>query len=79
MSVPIRAGSASPVGTPRVAVDARYFSALITRSYDVSPDGKRFLMIEGIGGGSDAANAANLVVVLNWAEELKAKLPPAKR
>ena len=79
MSVPIRAGSASPVGTPRVAVDARYFSALITRSYDVSPDGKRFLMIENSGGGSDADNAANPVVVLNWAEEIKAKLPPAKR
>jgi Zn-dependent M28 family amino/carboxypeptidase len=26
-----------------------------------------------------ADNAAGVVVVLNWAEELKASLPPAKR
>ena len=31
------------------------------------------------GGGPEAANAASLVVVQNWAEEVKARLPAAKR
>lgn len=48
-------------------------------SGEVSPDGKRFLMIDDSGGGPDTANAAGVVVVLNWAEEVKAKLPAAKR
>ena len=43
------------------------------RTYDVTPDGRRFLMIkEGI---ADAAAAARIVVVLNWTEELKRLVP----
>jgi len=44
------------------------------RSYDVSPDGQRFLMIKNIEG-SDQAAPPSIVVVLNWAEELKQLLP----
>jgi hypothetical protein len=36
-------------------------------------------MIDESGGGPEAANAASLVVVQNWAEEVKARLPAAKR
>jgi hypothetical protein len=39
-------------------------------NYDVSPDGQRFLMVQG----SDA-NLTQLNVVLNWFEELKRRVP----
>ena len=44
---------------------------MLARTFDVSPDGQRFLMIKEAA----AAQAPTMVVVLNWLEELKAKLP----
>jgi hypothetical protein len=37
----------------------------------VSPDGQRFLMVEETGGST----AAQINVVLNWADELKRRVP----
>jgi hypothetical protein len=40
-------------------------------NYDVTPDGQRFLMVRD----EDSTVASNrIVVVLNWAEELKSRL-----
>ena len=39
------------------------------RRYDISPDGKRFLMIEA------ASRRVKLIVVTNWFEELKRLVP----
>ena len=39
-------------------------------NYDVTPDGQRFLMVRD---PTDAIAGMQVVVVLNWAEELKAK------
>jgi serine/threonine-protein kinase len=68
--------SASP---PRTLLDPQYYAqesavnAIITaRGYDISPDGRRFLMIES---AEAPVNAAGIVVVLNWTEELKRALP----
>ena len=58
-------------GTPARLFDTRYVTAQNGRSYDVSPDGQRFLMIKASG----TEQAPTMVVVLNWLEELKAKLP----
>jgi serine/threonine-protein kinase len=44
-----------------------------TRSYDVARDG-RFLMIE-LAGGAGATNLSSIVVVENWTEELKQRVP----
>jgi serine/threonine-protein kinase len=41
------------------------------RNYDVTPDGRRFLMVKG----EAAPKAAHLVLVLNWFEELKRRVP----
>jgi hypothetical protein len=38
------------------------------------PDGKHFVMIQG-----DESAGTQIQVVLNWAEELKAKIPPGSR
>jgi serine/threonine-protein kinase len=45
------------------------------RTYDVSPDGRRFLMIKDSGASGPNATPASMVVVLNWQEELKRLVP----
>jgi eukaryotic-like serine/threonine-protein kinase len=44
------------------------------RNYDVSRDGQRFLMIKDTSP-ADQTIAASMVVILNWFEELKARVP----
>jgi eukaryotic-like serine/threonine-protein kinase len=47
------------------------------RTFDVSRDGKRFLMIkEGASSEGSKAPPAAITVSLNWIEELREKLPP---
>ena len=45
------------------------------RTYDIAPDGKRFLMIKADGSADQTAVPASLVVVQNWREELKRLVP----
>ena len=61
-----------PAGTPRVVLEEsfRLAAGVQGANYDVSPDGQRFLMVPG-----GAANLTQLNVVLNWFEELKARVP----
>lgn len=47
------------------------------RTYDVSLDGRRFLMIKPIGPADPSSATASLIVVQNWTEELK-RLAPKK-
>jgi hypothetical protein len=44
-----------------------------TRHFDVTPDGKRFLVV--LPEGVDGAQRTSINVVLNWGEELNGKLP----
>ncbi len=48
------------------------------QAYDVAPDDRRFLMIRAAGASAKDADTrtstANIVVVMNWLEELKAKV-----
>lgn len=44
------------------------------RMYDVSPDGQRFLMLKPAGSDQLAA-PPTIVIVLHFAEELKARVP----
>ena len=51
-------------------------SVLTERSYDIMPDGKRFIGVVEIGpSGSGASAAPQIQVVLNWQEELKQRVP----
>jgi serine/threonine-protein kinase len=45
------------------------------RTYDVSADSRRFLMIKDSAAGDPSATPASMVVVLNWTEELKQRVP----
>jgi Tol biopolymer transport system component len=45
-------------------------------SYDVSPDGQRFLVIKGSGTpNQDAAASGSIDVILHWVDGLKAQVP----
>jgi serine/threonine-protein kinase len=67
MAVQIDLASGSP-GIPSVALEGPYMPG---RDYDVSPDGQRFLMIKPRQG---VEQRRAVTVVLNWFEELKAKV-----
>ena len=74
MAVPVldteptfRAGNAESL------FEQQYATYLERRNYDIAPDG-RFLMIRE-GAATDAGTAEQLVVVLNWFEELKERVP----
>ena len=45
------------------------------RTYDVSADGRRFLMIKDSGSADPAAAPSSLIVVQNWSQELKRLVP----
>ncbi len=44
------------------------------RTYDISPDGQRFLMIKDASAGA-TATPADLIVMEHWVEELKRLVP----
>jgi serine/threonine-protein kinase len=82
MSVPIMAppGGEFSAGLPVQILKTAYVAGrtllgLDVRAHDVSPDGQRFLMLKEPQQASDDAQPPRMVVVLNWGEELKAKLP----
>ena len=52
------------------------FSVHPYRTYDVSPDGRRFLMIKNSDAQAQTEPAARIVVVRHWTDELTALLPP---
>ena len=75
MSVAVSIASGFTTGRPTKILDTRrYYFGATQRTYDVSADGLRFLMINGSGSDQDLT-AASIVVVQNWSEELKRLVP----
>ena len=70
-------GPTFTAGNPAAVFATRYRTLVNVRNYDVSADDRRFLMIKQ-GPANDATSLTHLVVVLNWIEELKIKLPEAR-
>jgi serine/threonine-protein kinase len=60
-------------GTPTKLLEAKYAAPGEYGIYDVSPDGKRFLMMKETEPTEPDATPATMIVVLNWFEELKAR------
>jgi serine/threonine-protein kinase len=81
MRVPIEHRGTFTVGVPSKLFEGRYYFtdgvgiAGEERTYDVSPDGQRFLMIKPEGESEEGPAPVNLVLVLNWLEELKRLVP----
>ncbi len=76
IAVPFETSGATwRAGTPTKVIDAQYATPSDMFNYDVSPDGQQFLMLKDTGRDDQKDTHANIVVVLNWAEELKRRLP----
>ena len=46
-----------------------------TREYDIAPDGQRFLALKNPGTTTEGEPTARTIVIENWFEELKERVP----
>jgi eukaryotic-like serine/threonine-protein kinase len=73
MAVPVQtSGGQFSFGTPAKVFDTKYYADFY--SYDVTRDGRRFLMMKESTAG-DRGHPPSMVVVLNWFEELRSRVP----
>ena len=83
VAVPIEPGPVFKAGNPQVVFKANYLSPQTGLHYSVTPDGKRFLMIQGAQSAGNKATAAaprpKINIVLNWFEELRQRVPTGKK
>jgi eukaryotic-like serine/threonine-protein kinase len=78
MAVDIATRPSLTVAKPRILFEGPYLATPLTSpNYDVSPDGQRFLMLKPDEQTSSSA-ATQIVVVQNWFEELKRRVPTGK-
>ena len=78
MAVDISTQSSFTVGKPHMLFEGQYLPTTGTSpDYDVSPDGQRFLMLKAKEQVETASK--QIVVVQNWFEELKQKVPTGKK
>ena len=74
MSVAVKLKPEFTAEKPRLLFEGPY--ALVgSQSYDVTPDGQRFLVLEPVE--EQLAPVTHLNVVLNWFEDVKKKTAPA--
>ena len=77
MAVPVGPrGDTWSAASPAKVVEARYVTEFATaRSYDVSHDTRRFLMVKQ---APDQSDMPQIIVVQNWTEELKQLVPTTR-
>ena len=78
MAVPVLTATSFSAANPTKLFEGPYLTGIPGRVFDVSLDDQKFLMIKDPQASPDVANRASIVVVLNWLEELKARLPITK-
>jgi serine/threonine-protein kinase len=76
-TVHVTAGSTLGFGTPTVAppTSTRIGNARL-RNFDLMPDGRTIVSVVNSSGGQTPPALAQIDVVLNWFDELKARVPP---
>ena len=78
MRVGVERGATWAATVPAKLIERSYFTGVagqVGRSYDLAPDGRRFLMIKEGGGSESTPTPTSLVVVQHWDEELKRLVP----
>ena len=77
MSVDVDTESSFRPGNPEILFsgDYRPYSPNSGRSFDLSPDGRRFLLLTDDQNGTIAGETGRIVLVQNWFEELKERVP----
>jgi hypothetical protein len=74
MAVPVQTTPVFKAGAPQVLFKGDYSAPLVGRTFDVSPDGKKFLMLKAAPEVKAPAQSS-IIVVQNWIEELKRRVP----
>lgn len=74
MAAPVQPGPSFLFGRPVPLFQAGQYHVNVARNYDVTPDGKRFVMIKTAGADG---KGPSLVVVSSWAEEVRRRLERA--
>jgi eukaryotic-like serine/threonine-protein kinase len=74
MAVTVNTTPTFQAGQVRQLLPGPFFSGLASRTYDITPDGQRFIVIKSSGGGLPNSR---LVLVENWFQELR-RLAPAR-
>ena len=72
IAVNIQTDPSFTAGNPEVLFEGQYNLGPGGRTYDVSPDGERFLLIRQVEG---ASGTEQIIIVQNWIEELKRLVP----
>jgi len=77
MAVRVEVGGTFSYGNAVELFDGPYVAANFMRTYDVAPDGQRFLMIKEVDEepSDRASGSRRIVVVENWFEELERLAP----
>jgi hypothetical protein len=73
MAMDITPGTSFKAGTPHVLFEGGWSLTTPLRSYDITPDGQRFIMV--LPGDVPDQKVTRLNVVLNWFDELKKRAP----
>ena len=78
MSVAATSGGGTlELGKPVALFDVTpYFFGGIGRNYDITPDGRRFVMVKEAADGPN--RVVPITIVLNWIEELRARMPASR-
>ena len=74
LAVAVQPGTTLVAGRPQVLFEFAMFTIVGTRAYDIAPDG-RFIIIRSGQADGGGGTASNLILVLNWFEELKRLVP----
>ena len=78
MSVAVETKAGFTYAAPRIVLDGHYYfgaGGAVARTYDVSRDGQRFLMIKPVPA---AEESSRIVIVQNWFAELKRLVPEVR-
>ena len=77
MAVPVQTEPVFEAGIPEKLFEGAFYT-LIGHMWDLSPDGKRFLMVKPVetaGGEPVGGTPRKINIILNWFEELKELVP----
>lgn len=74
LAVQVQSGSTLVAGRPQVLFETAMSVSVSGWPYDVAPDG-RFLVIRSGQTEAGGGTAPNMIVVLNWTEEVKRLVP----
>jgi Tol biopolymer transport system component len=73
LTVPVTLTPAFSAGPPRMLFKGPYTGSAVTRGYDVTSDGQRFILAQQLE--RPPTKATQISLVQNWTEELKARVP----